>query len=549
MVPARSISRALASFWDGRRSLYFFRNVAAAGLALIACLVPEVGPNRFWLAALLLFVCIPAATFVELRVSVEESAWAQPLLDLGMMLALVQLVPQMWVPALVIGIILVQAPSIAEARSSSAFHALFAVLLTVGMALTAVVHDVPDWELPILSMVVLYPSVIFYSYRQARRANELRERAQAVDGLHLVAGGVAHDFNNVLTGVMGQAEILGIEIGDEHPAAGTVDGVVEGLERASLLAARLLAFSGHDNSGEQDLDLHTEVEALVGLMETVVPTGVELELDSALRGAAVRGQRVSLHQVVMNLILNAAESEPPPRRVRVDLDRAGGPRGGHRGRWLRLRVIDDGDGIHADLRDRIFDPFFTLKTQGSGLGLANVRSSVQELNGQIEVDSEEGRGTCMTVYLPEAVTVDASRPSEGSGKRQVGGGRALVVDDEETVRRALVALLRECGYESTEARDGYEAIERLRAHRDEISVVLLDIRMPGMGGWQCLRELRRIRRDLPVLVCSGHDPYDEREHGEDEQVAFLPKPVRLAELRRALDERAEKLASSTARAS
>jgi len=526
----RTLASGLRSFWDGRRSVLFFRNVTAVAIAVLACVLPEFGPNRFWLAGILLFVCVPAATWIERHVPVEESAWVQPLFDLCALLVLIHLVPSLWFPGLVIGLMVVQAPSVAETRSSSAFYALFAVILTFGMTAAALIHDVPGWELPVLVMVVLYPSVIFYSYRQSKRANEIRERAGALTGLHLVAGGVAHDFNNVLTGVMGQAEVALLEIGGSHAASGAVEEVIRGAERASLLAARLLAFSGRDVADEQLLDVKAEVESLIGLMETVVPKGVALELVAATDDARIRTQRVRLQQLVMNLILNASEASPPRSRIRVELERI--ESSGADGPWVRLSVIDQGPGIPPELQGRIFDPYFTLKEQGHGLGLASARTIVRDLDGRIEVESVVGEGTRMVVYLPQASSLE--EPVEHAPGALIGGGVALVVDDEAEVRAALSQMLRHLDHRVIEAADGRKAVERLRDHRGEVTVVLLDLRMPGMDGWQCLRELRHIHADVPVLVCSGHAPYAADERPDDERVGFLLKPVRIAALREAL---------------
>ncbi len=242
MSQASTLFRWFESLWYGERSVLFFRNVAAVAIAVVACLVPEVGPNRFWLAGALVFVCVPAATLLERKLPVAETAWIQPLFDLTVLVVAVHFVPNMWFVALVIGLMVVQAPSVAESRSSAVLYALFASILTVGMTIAAVVHGVPNWELPVLAMVTLYPSVIFYSHRQAIRANETREQAQALEGLRIVSGGVAHDFNNILTGVMGYAELALGELSEADPARGSIGEVLRGPRRARFLYATLLRF-------------------------------------------------------------------------------------------------------------------------------------------------------------------------------------------------------------------------------------------------------------------------------------------------------------------
>ena len=541
-LPA-AVERGLKSFWHSRRSLLFFRNVAGISIAIVACLVPEVGPNRFWLAAALVFACVPLANLIEQRITFEQSIWVQPLFDLCVIVSLIHLVPDVWFTGLVIGLMVVQAPSVAEARSSSAFYALFAGILTAGMTFAAIVHDVPGWQLPVISMVVMYPSVIFYSYRQATRANELRKRAQALDGLQVVAGGVAHDFNNLLTGVIGNAEIALVETGSDHPAAEALDGVIQGAEQASLLATRLAAFSGGETSEEGVLDLNAEVETLVTLMSTVVPRHVHLDLVSGAEDARVRARRVALNQILMNLVLNATESSASTRNVRIEIER---PDGGASGR-VHLSVVDDGEGLAPELHEQIFDPFFTLKQHGHGIGLASVRIIVEKLGGEIDVQSAQGVGTRVTVVLPEPAAADTGTTGR-SAPELVPGGLALIVDDDVEVRATLTALLGQLGWKSLEATGGLDALARLRERGDEVGVVFLDLRMPGMNGWQCLRELRRAHVDVPVVVCSAYDPHAEGAPPDGERPRFLPKPVRLGALRAVLAELAPKDAPADDRA-
>ena len=525
--------------------MLFFRNVGALAIAIVVCFVPEAGPHRFWLAAILVFGCIPSAIWLERRFPVAENGWSEPLFDLTMVVTLVHLVPSLWVPALVIGLMIVQAPSVAESDTSFRIYALFAAMLTLGMTLAAVVHDVPAWELPILCMIVLYPSVIFYSHRQAVRANEIRRRARAVEGLHLVAGGVAHDFNNILAGVMGHADLARAALEPAHPARESIEEVMNGTSRASLLAAQLLSFSGRSTGAAELLDLESELRELVGLMQAVVPKGISLEFQSDTEGAAVLGERAQLQQIVMNLIVNASEAtQQLPGTVWISASReseAPSP-----GSWVAIRVKDRGVGIPGELHSRIFDPFFSLKERGHGLGLASARNIVHELGGWIEIASAESEGTEVAVWLPArtAPAPVARTPLAVSAADLTG--TALIVDDEQPVRKVMGRMLQRIGFEVAEAESGPDALAWLRRHQGEVGLVVLDLRMPGMDGWECLGELRTMLPRVPVVICSGYDP-DTRQRGNDPNLVFLPKPFTIAGLNDALRALHEADASSPTR--
>lgn len=508
--------------------MLFFRTVGAIVIAAVACLVPEVGPYRFWVAGILVFFCVPAAIWLEFNYPVAENGWSEPLFDLTMVVSLVHLAPAMWFTVLVMGLMIVQAPSIGMSRSSYLFYSLFALILTVGMTLAALLHDVDGWELPILTMVVLYPSVIFYSHWQARRANEVRDRAKTLEGLSLVAGGVAHDFNNILTGVMGHAELALLGLPEDHPSRESIREVLNGADRASLLSARLLAFSGRNTPSDESLDPELEIRELVALMGPVVADGITIDLVSGLSGERVNADRVQLQQVVMNLILNASEATlelPGTVAVALAIEHDATES------WLSVTVSDQGVGVPEDSYSKIFDPFYTSKERGHGLGLASADKIVRDLGGEITIESSEA-GTQAVVRLP---ALPPSEPaSEESSAVPHRGGVALVVDDEEAVRVMLSRMLAHLDYRVIEAHGGAQAVDLFRESAAEIDLVMLDLRMPGMDGWTCHSAMRQICPQTPIIICSGYNPDESTDRHVDGNTTFLAKPFRLAEVSAAI---------------
>jgi CheY-like chemotaxis protein len=278
-----------------------------------------------------------------------------------------------------------------------------------------------------------------------------------------------------------------------------------------------------------------------------VSVGAEVQIDLELQEGlpVVEADVGQVQQVVMNLLTNAAEAigERPGRiSIRtscVELGRdelqdhtgAAVPAG----RYVRLEVADSGSGIAREHLHRIFDPFFTTKRTGRGLGLAAVLGIVRAHRGAVQVASEPSRGSTFRVLFPAcpapAVPAETTEPS----LRRGGRGTVLVVDDEDFVRSLAQRMLEELGFEVLTASDGREGIRVCRAHREEISAVLLDLTMPGLDGSETLRELRLIRSDLPVLLCSGYGEGEVTERlASQTSTGFLSKPYSLEQLSQAM---------------
>ncbi len=516
--------------------ILFFRLIGYVGIALLCLLFPQVGDNRFALAGLIAFVALPAVLVLNVKFNGSDRGWTEPLLDLFVTVAFVHLVPEAWFVALCVGLMVALAPSVSLHPRSYRIYGAFALILVGGLGLAALVHDVEGWLLPLLTVAVVYPSVVFHAHWQVRRADALRERAQFLQNLNHLAGSVAHDFNNVLAGVSGHAELAIADLPEDHPAVQAMEEVINGASRASLLCGQLLSFSNQNGSGLQALELGAELRTLVGLLEPVVPKGVRIETEYAGEQMWVKADKAQLQQVIMNVVLNAGEASAElPAKVAVMLELSS-----RNGDALAvIKVRDSGQGIADEDLEQVFDPFFTTKEKGHGLGLASARRIVQMHEGDIHIASMPGVGTTVTISLPvtERPGADVSAvDARGSEHDKQRPGMILIVDDEPSVREVVVGLLELAGYLGITAQNGDEALQVFREHQDEILAVLLDLKMPGMDGWHVLNALHDIRSDLPVLICSGYDPDERSAEDMPERVRFLSKPFRAAELELALEE-------------
>ena len=374
--------------------------------------------------------------------------------------------------------------------------------------------------------------------------------AQKLESLGVMAGGIAHDFNNLLSVILGCAELA-----LQRKAAPTL--MSEQLERirsaamqASGLTDRLLAYSGRGKFVIEPVDLSALVREIIDLIGITLPKNVRIayELDHAL--PAVQADAGQLKQVAMNLVTNAAEAlgarsgHVNVRAFRLYADRPMLDRA-YLGELLTpdtyvcLEVADDGCGMEADVQRKIFDPFFSSKFSGRGLGLAAVLGIVRSHHGAIIVDSQVGRGSVFRVLLP-ALQQSAAQPEPRSASEPEAhiprGALALVVDDEDRVRKVLAELLETLGLRVHQARSGERACEYFREHADDVAVVLLDLTMPGLSGDETLRRLLKIRGDIAVILVSGYTEDEARLHvALSDQVRFLHKPFRVEALIRVLN--------------
>jgi PAS domain S-box-containing protein len=378
-----------------------------------------------------------------------------------------------------------------------------------------------------------------HSEDERRRLEEWLQQTRKFESLGVLAGGIAHDFNNLLTPVIGEASLALLDLPSPSPLRARLERIRNAAQRAAALTAEMLHYAGMGSLDRRLVDLSELAGGMRELLESATGGRARLRLELAAGLPSVEGDPGRLAQVVRNLVANAAEASPEGGAVvvrtdAVHLDRAALSRCflGHalpEGPYVRLEVEDRGAGMDAETRARLFDPFFSTKFTGRGLGLAAVLGIVRGHHGAIEVASEAGRGTRIAVLLPSPS--GAERPARPEAGRPAAGTRVLVVEDDAAVRALASETLRRAGFVPVCVAEGADALAWLREEAAGIRAVVLDWTLPGTSGGEVLGALRATRPDVPVVLVSGHPP-EVAAHalGARGADAFLQKPFLPAEL-------------------
>jgi two-component system cell cycle sensor histidine kinase/response regulator CckA len=359
-----------------------------------------------------------------------------------------------------------------------------------------------------------------------------------MEAIGRLAGGVAHDFNNMLTAITGFAQLLATA--DLDPRQSEYVGEIRNAAtRAAAVTQQLLAVGRRQRLEPVVLDPAEVVAEMRAMLDQLIGEHVTLATRMERNLGRVRVDRGQLEQVVMNLVLNARDAMPDGGEVLIEGDEVDVDPGADepvtRGRYVRLAVVDHGIGMSEEIQGRIFEPFFSTKPQekGTGLGLATVYGIVHQSGGFIRVTSAPDAGTEVAVHLPvvgeAAATRAAIAPVEAAPDEGPGQARILVVEDEDVVRGLVRRVLEDSGYVVLEARDGVEGLEIADRERDRLDLLLTDVRMPRLGGVQLVEGLGRPRP--PVLFMSGYSE-DLVDPGalEEDGVGFLSKPFAPLEL-------------------
>jgi len=350
------------------------------------------------------------------------------------------------------------------------------------------------------------------------------QHAQKLESLGLMAGGIAHDFNNVLTSLLGNTELAAQFVEDGSKASKYLDRVVTATKQASNLTSQMLAYAGKASFHQELLELNAVVREMTELVRASIPKKITFRTDLVESETTIETNRAQLSQLVMNLVTNAAEAVGQGAgcvtvRTGAEADDPG---------TVWLEVSDTGVGMDDKTRERIFDPFFSTKGPGRGLGLAAVQGIVRSAGGELTVSSTLGEGSTFDVRFPRARRALAVDQEAAAGEEGFAGhGKILVVDDEPMVRHAARNLLEAAGFSVIECKNGLEAVDLYREKRGEIDAVILDMTMPGMSGAEALDAIRGIDGNAPVILTSGYDREDTAAYlRELESVEFLQKPYR-----------------------
>jgi PAS domain S-box-containing protein len=395
--------------------------------------------------------------------------------------------------------------------------------------------------------------------RDIRDRKEIEHRlrqSEKMEAIGALAGGVAHDFNNQLTSIMGYSEILREQLGADEQAASMVDNVLLAARRAADLTRQLLAFSRKGKYVIERVDVNDLVREVATVVSRTVDRKIEIQLSLESRSSLVDGDASQLQNAILNLALNARDAMPDGGTLRFftgdsHLDGIGRAPPSHGfqlppGDYVEVRVADTGAGMDDETQAHMFEPFFTTKEQGkgTGLGLAAVYGTVKSHRGALSVQSARGRGTTVHVYLPlaaESRTAAESAASEGAASpRLAGAKRVLVVDDDPAVRDVAQRLLASLGCSTTAFADGVRCVEFYRHAFREVDVVLLDMVMPMMTGRETFLQMREINPAIIAVLASGYSLDHEAQSMIDEGVrGFIQKPYTratlLAKLTEALD--------------
>ncbi len=369
-------------------------------------------------------------------------------------------------------------------------------------------------------------------------------QAQKLESLGVLAGGIAHDFNNILMAILGNADLAMMDVSTANPAYSNIKAIETAAKRAADLAKQMLAYSGKGKFLIEKISLNEAVDEMTHILEVSISKKAVIKYHYSHSLPLVEADATQIRQIIMNLVTNASDA----------IDRTSGvisintgamdcnsdylsstyiDEALDSGQYVYMEVTDTGCGMSKETQKRLFDPFFTTKFTGRGLGLSAVLGIIRGHKGAIKVYSEPGRGTSIKVLFPACDYSDISQ-KQLNGEAEglwTCSGTILLVDDEETILSVGKQMLERIGFDVLTASDGNEAVKLFRENPSKITLVILDLIMPHLDGEETFRELRRIRKDVLVVMCSGYNEQEVTQRFAGKSIAgFIHKPYVYKEL-------------------
>jgi PAS domain S-box-containing protein len=393
-----------------------------------------------------------------------------------------------------------------------------------------------------------YSDGVLEDVTEQKRLEEHLRHSQKMEAIGILTGGVAHDFNNILTAILGYANLLKLKMPPDTDLEEYVEQILTSSEKAANLTRSLLAFSRKQLNNPQLINLNGIVRGVEKLLARIIGEDVDFNVILADRDLVILADSGQIEQILLNLAINARDAMVEGGLLTIEtsltgvIPRSGGfPNVLEPGNYAVIAMSDTGIGMDEAMFQRIFEPFFTTKEvgRGTGLGLSTVYGIVQQHKGHIHVYSEPGNGTTFKIYLP--VIEQPEKSNDDKAKTTFIGGTEtiLVAEDDEDVRNLICSMLQKFGYTVIEAVDGQDAVEKFTLHKEEVDLLLLDVVMPRMNGKECLDRIREMNVRVPVVFSSGYTADIIYAKGIHEAGAgFLQKPVQpkvlLAAIRQSL---------------
>lgn len=369
------------------------------------------------------------------------------------------------------------------------------------------------------------------------------QQVQRLEGLGVLAGGIAHDFNNILMGIMGNAELALDDLPAESPTREELKEIINASRRAADLCQQMLAYAGKGQVERVYIGIQDLVMDTLTMLKSCISKRCDLNLQLEKDAPLTHGDPSQISQIIMNLLVNASEAigdrngEITISSGLVTIDKQTQLDGYMVQPWVLgdfvyLQVSDSGSGIDPMAMQRIFDPFYTTKFTGRGLGLSAVLGIVQAHKGGLSVESQPGQGTTFRVLFPAATEKSSTKSSQKESYELLSPGTALLVDDESSVRIVCTKLLQRLGFCVLSAENGEQAVDLYRQNQRDIEIILLDLTMPVMDGVEAFRELRKLNPDIRVILATGFSEVDVRaRYASEGFLGYLHKPYTLTNLR------------------